>query len=280
MVMTLYNVPFELVSSPNYGEVIVRSSDPGELLECSKKLPPEKLAGIQLMSLRGDVGALWDIDRTVPVELVLSDIQQDFPLLYKFRGLKVSHPIWVEIPASPGLGKASRVAAALGFGVSFQATQPHPDVVAEMAAVLDFFLHNSTVTAPIEFFSGLLAAFLHDRATTIWRIQNEDPQMHRYVTESGDLLLSKRLPGLLLPEKNESFLQDLKMDLLSEMGECSACEFFAHCSGYFKLPERNYSCKDIKELLNVLKDASAELGRDLGKYLDSEHRRIGNQHHG
>lgn len=268
--MYIYNVPFWLADSPKYHEVVVRSIDPIDLLKCSKKLPSDRLAGIQLLSLKDDHGVLWDIDETVPIELVITDIERDFPVLYKYRELTIRHPICVVIPASPGLSKAARVAGSLGFCSRFQVTQPSTDVVAEMGAVLEFYLHSPTATEPIEFFSGLLAAFLHDQSTTIWSIQNEDPQIQRFVTDSGELLLSGRLPELLLPEENESFLRDLRMDLLAEMGDCSACEFFAHCSGYFKVPERDYNCKAVKELLRVLKNVSVELWRDYDNYGDQE----------
>jgi len=50
---------------------------------------------------------------------------------------------------------------------------------------------------------------------------------------------------------------------LSEAGEeCRYCEFLSHCRGYFKWPERDYSCEGVRRIFRTLKNAAQELKRD------------------
>jgi len=50
--------------------------------------------------------------------------------------------------------------------------------------------------------------------------------------------------------------------LPEESEECPDCEFLPHCRGYFKWPERDYSCKGVKEIFRTLKNAAKGLKKD------------------
>ena len=67
-----------------------------------------------------------------------------------------------------------------------------------------------------------------------------------------------------------SFLENLHK-LLVEEGECNTCKFINICYGYFKWPQKEYSCENVKALLKTVKEAADELRRDLATY----HRPLG-----
>jgi hypothetical protein len=113
-----------------------------------------------------------------------------------------------------------------------------------------------------------MAAYLNNEAT-LWEIQEEDPEKFRFITDSGDSMISRRLPMTADPASPEKFLSDLKTKLLQH-GECSDCLFFSNCCGYFKVPDSQYECNCVKELLSMIRNAAFELRKDYEKYLQAE----------
>jgi hypothetical protein len=104
---------------------------------------------------------------------------------------------------------------------------------------------------------------------TLWDIQEEDPAALRYVTEDGRETIARRLDngdvGTVTGDPG-TFLTDLKAAVLTEQSECSHCEFFANCGGYFKWPCKEYSCDGVKTLFRTLHEAAGELAHDLAAF--------------
>lgn len=261
--MIVYNIPPSMVESYRDRNFIIRSPDPAQLAECVAKVGSQGLTNVQLLGLSGDPQALPAMEEPVPVDLTMVDVPREFPLLYHYTELLANHPVRVTIPASPGVNRAARLAASLGFEVKLEVTQPEPDLVRELSDLLEYYLHNPTVTGPIEFYHSLLFAFLDNNPATLWGIQEEDPAFNRYITDDGRNVLSGRLPSVELPEGDSSFLEDLKEELLHASAECSTCDFFLNCAGYFKAPDPHYECVEVRKLLQALKDASVELMNDV-----------------
>ena len=78
--------------------------------------------------------------------------------------------------------------------------------------------------------------------------------------------MARRPVGVSVRGALGSFVADLQQALLAEQGECCACEFFAHCGGYFKWPSQDYDCSGVKTLFRTLQDASAALRHDLNTF--------------
>jgi hypothetical protein len=47
----------------------------------------------------------------------------------------------------------------------------------------------------------------------------------------------------------DSFRMSLTEDVLQAGEECATCEFFPECGGYFKWPDRSFSCDGVKRVL-------------------------------
>jgi len=264
--MLIYNVPATLAHSYADRNIIIRSPDSETLAEIVSGWTGDNLHGIQLLGLSGQAEPLRNLVRPVPVEIVLHEQMDEYGLLYAFHDLGEAHPICANLTVTPGFQKAVKVAVSLGFAVRLQVTQPDRDLVEEMKSVLEYYLHQTTVDQPVQFFHGLLVALYDESAENLWNIQCEDPSLDRYVTATGEVVLSRRLDFLAMPDGESTFLDDLRLELLTERGECSTCSFFTNCIGYFKFPDRKYSCTYVKELLTILKEAGSELRQQFGRY--------------
>jgi hypothetical protein len=230
----------------------------------------DTLVGVQLLSLAADVDPLADWGYGVPVDLVMSSPGTEFPLLYRHAKLLDKHPVRVSIPALPELFKAVRVASALGFTVKLDVGQPDPATIEALQAVLDFYLHHPSVTQPVEFFHNVFLSLYYRDPITLWDVQEDDPARVRYITDDGRETIARRPVGEHVSGDLGGFVAALQQELLAERGECSTCEFFAHCGGYFKWPRKDYGCSGVKTLFRTLQDASAALRHDLDTLTEAE----------
>jgi hypothetical protein len=187
----------------------------------------------------------------------------DFARLYSHAKLLDNHPVRVSVPVAAGFDKAVKLALSLEFAVKLELDQPEAYLVEALVGVLDAYLHQSTVSQPIEPFHSLLLAFFRDESTSLWAIQEEDPAILRHVDELGD----ERLPGKLIDAAPEidptGFVEHWVETLIAAGAECADCPFLAHCRGYFKWPQRDYLCAGVKDLFHTLHQAAGDLQRDL-----------------
>ena len=102
----------------------------------------------------------------------------------------------------------------------------------------------------------------------MWRIHGEDPSTDRYVTDKGDEVFSRHVPGLPVSSGVAAF-EEFKDRLLISGTECAACLFAGPCSGYFKVPDGSYSCRHIRKLLQILADAAEESEGDTRNFAGS-----------
>ena len=269
MTTVVHNIPLNLVSAYRGREVIVRSPDPAELVKAIPESDLGKIVGVQILSLTVDVDPLADWGYAIPVELVMQDPQGEFPLLYRHAKLLDKHPVRASIPVVPGFSKAVKVANSLQFTVKLEVGQPEPAAIEELLAVLDFYLHQSSVSQPIEFFHTSLASFYDRAPVTLWDVQEEDPAYIRYMTDDGRETIARRLVAESVTGDIDYFAADLWAGLLAERSECCGCEFFENCGGYFKAPLKDYDCDGVKTVFRALKDAAAELRRDLDAFKES-----------
>jgi hypothetical protein len=263
-----YNIPAAMAGSYRDLNIIVRSHDPLEFIECLSKDDLKNLLYIQLLSLSSDVDILLKWGVSVPVDLVMANPDTEFPLLYKHAELLNRHPVRVSIPVTRGFNKVVRLAASLNFAVKLEIGQLDGGLVEEMFQTLNFYLHHSTVSQPIEYFHSILMAFYHERPITIWEIQEEDPGLFRYVTNQGKETISKRFVEVDVRGDLASFIEEFKLELLAEKRECYSCEFLDNCGGYFKWPHKEFGCDQVKTIFQALKDAAIELKKDYADSLD------------
>ncbi|MDG4554051.1 MAG: hypothetical protein P9E24_07370 [Candidatus Competibacter sp.] len=260
---THYNIPLRLLPAYRRERLVVRTDEPAALASALEAEDPERIVGAQIVALDTDSEPLNAWAPGLPLELILRDPVAEFPLLYRHTNLLDNHPARVIVPVAPGFGKAVKVAVSLDFAVRLEVEQPEPALIEEMAAVLEFYLHQPTVAQPIEYFHGSLRGFFHDEPASLWVLQDDDPQYLRYVTDEGVERLSRRLVDPNANIAPDADLGEWIAQVLAVDEECQGCAFLNGCGGYFKWPRRDYDCAGVKRLFGHLRDAAAELRRDL-----------------
>jgi hypothetical protein len=252
-----YNVPASLVDSFRNEKVVIRSKNAAELVHSLAEVGQDRLVYLQLLSVE-DAATLLKLSEPVLLDLVMQ-ADSEFSYLYRFAELGKFHPIRVTVPLSPGCTRTVKLAISLDFPVKLHVTRLDDTLVDELTGILEYYLYHRTASQPIDFFHSVLTAFYLNQAVTVWDIQEENPSLFRYVTDSGRIEFPRPLLTTYGPDDGTCFLDDYKLQLLLEQGDCSACLYFSICLGYFKIPDKNFDCKGVKKLFQMIKDACTEL---------------------
>ncbi len=260
-----YNIPAHLFDSYQGRKVIVRSDNPNELVSYLSRANLENVLYAQLTSLpvELDLDPLLSWTCALPIDVRVRNPAAEYPLLYHFSRLLDKHPVRFSIPVKKGFVKAVRLALALGFSVKLEVGQPDVCLIAEMAEVLDLYLHRSEVSQPVEYFHSTFLSFFHHRQSpNLWLVQEEDPEHFRFITNEGVETVSPRFGEIDWKELKPIPGAQQTVRTLNKT-ECDSCEFFEMCGGYFKWPNREFDCEGIKILFSRLNLAAEELRNDL-----------------
>ena len=261
----VYNIPARMIDAYRGRNLIIRSSLPAELADCLPRVAVSRLRFIQLLSVSADSSALEGAGENVPLEIFLGDPGQ-YQRLYDFTNLLDTHPVRIAIRVVPGFSKAVKLATSLNYAVKLEIEQHDEILIEEIESVLDLYLHRSYVRHPIEFFQSLLLCLYRNEPVSLWEIAEESPAQVRFITDDGEETISKRFAGVRLAVKLNKFVDTFAQELISEKRECHDCEFFSFCSGYFKWPDKAYSCAGVKRVFRTLVSASQEVREDLASY--------------
>ncbi|GKT10301.1 hypothetical protein [Desulforhabdus sp. TSK] len=262
----VYNIPLSMVAAYRGRRLIVRAHNPAEVPESLTGEDLQGVACLQVVSSDVDLHPLMRWGAGVPLDLVVQEPERDLPMLYHWSPLLDSHPVRITVPVVSGFSKVAKLAAALNFAVKLHADQPDPARVAEMLSLLHAYLHETTMSQPIEYFQSMFLAFYREDTVTLWSIQEEDPAFIRYLGADGKERLARGEGMAKLGDDPASFVPELKRELESREAMCSRCEFFHHCVGYFQVPHGGYDCKEIKAVFRTLKEAADELRGDLASF--------------
>ena len=262
----VYNIPATRIEAYRGRDLIVRSPDPSELLKKLVLGDLKRIACLQILGTGGSIDPLLRWGPSIPVDLVVQDPEADLPLLYRYAPLPADRPVRVSVPVVPGFSKVVKLALSLNFAVKLEISQPEPALIEELLRVATLYLHQSTVSQPVEFIHSIFLGFYNRNPVTLWAIQEEDPDLFRYVTDLGEETLSRRFSGVELKYGVASFIKEFTAALLSEKQECGNCAFYESCAGYFKWPRREYRCDGVKALFRTLQTAAEELRADLAAF--------------
>jgi hypothetical protein len=256
----IYNVP--LAQAANYRDqrLVVRTDDPVALV-VQWPVPPVHWFCVQLTGLPTDTGGLVQWGENIAIDIVLDNPIRDYPRLYRYAKLVDNHPVRVSLPVVAGVDKVVRLASSLQFAVKLQPAQPQPALFAELAGVLDYYLHHTTVPQPVDYFHEILLGWVHDTPADLWTVLDEDPAVFRYISDSGAESFAPRLSGA--GGDADGFVQRWLQALIESAGECRDCAYREVCRGYFKWPQQDYDCSGVKQLFATLHSAAGELKQAL-----------------
>ena len=191
----------------------------------------------------------------IPLDVILEDPAAEFSSLYRLVDVRNTRPVRVTIPAKPGFHKALRLAVSLQLPVRILPGQPDADILAELAEAADFYLRDSMVDVPVEFFHSLFAAFCGTGGGTLWSFLEQDPADFPRQDDTGQVL------------QPPDFVETHLAQIVDEGGECTSCRWKPQCAGYFKFPDPSYDCAGVKQLFAKLESAADELKRDVATQL-------------
>jgi hypothetical protein len=187
-----------------------------------------------------------------PLDVIVSDPATEFSSLYRLVDVHLARPVRVTIPADkPGFRKALKLAAALRLSVRLLPGQPGPEAAAELLEAARFYLHDSMVEAPVEFFHSVLANFRGFETGNLWSILEQDPAIFSRRDHRGR------------PLRPADFVETRLAYLVETGSECAACPWRRVCAGYFKWPELSYDCTGVKRVFGFLQLAADEIAADL-----------------
>ncbi len=194
----------------------------------------------------------------IPLDVILLNPETEFSQLYRLVDVRAAREVRVTIPAVPGLLKATRLAASLGLQIRILPGQAPAEALVHLEEVVDFYLHDPMVEAPIEPFHSLLACLRSGEMETLWRILEEDPEVFAHIDTDGQCILPRSTQAA-----PPSFVQDHFSRLIEEGAECASCPWQPMCAGYFKWPDPAYCCEGVKRLFAQIKAAADEINADL-----------------
>jgi hypothetical protein len=245
----VFSIPAALFASFVDHPLILRTADPAAPRALLGPEPPEGLVYLQLTDLTGDMAPLADWGEGVPLDLVMADPQAELGLLYRCTGLLARHPVRVTVPLRAGLAPAVKLALSLGFAVRLHGHRPSPKAVAEARSALDEYLHNPTVSQPVEPFHSVLTSFLHATPVSLWSLLEQDP--------AEICLLDDQ--GAAAQDGSPVSVGAYRDALVAATGECRDCPWLTRCDSYFKWPGSDYACTDVKRLFSDIEAAAGEL---------------------
>lgn len=261
-----YNIPAHLILGYSGRKTIVRSHYPAEIVQHLAGQNLENVQYVQLLTVDLDAEAQtllsnWAI--RVALDLVIRNPETEFPLLYNFSKLIDRHPIRVTIPVKPGFVKAVKLALALHFAVKLDVGQPDEALIEEMSEVLDLYLHRSGVSQPVEFFHSLFVSSYKQDPTSVWIVQEEDPEYFCFVTDDGSETFSKRFAGCDPTNASGGTTRINDLTDSATPHECDTCKFLPTCRGYFKWPDSSFSCNGVKSIFSAIDSAAEELRENV-----------------
>ena len=246
--------------------LIVRGHDSSMMVHRLATQDLERVEYLQIFGAGGNIDGFLRWEHAVPVDLVVQNPEADLPLLYRYSTMRAERPVRVSVAVMPGFSKVVRLALSLDFAVKLELSQPEPVLMDELLHVAGLYLHQSTVSQPVEYIHSILLAFFRGDPVTLWTVQEEDPSRNRYITDQGTETISRRFAGGDLKYGVPSFIKRFTEDLLTEKQECTDCEFFESCLGYFKWPRKAYRCDGVKAVFHKVKEAAEEMKADLSSF--------------
>lgn len=262
-----YNIPAHLFDSYQGRKVIVRSDNPIDFVSYLSEANLENVLYAELTSIEVDPDPLMTWASALPIDVLVRNPAVEYPFLYNFSKLLDKHPVRASIAVMNGFVKAVRLALALGFSVKLEVGQPDASLIAEMTEVLDLYMRRSEVSQPVEYFHNTFLSFFNrHQSSNLWSVQEEDPELFRFITNEGAERVSLRFGEIDWKDLEPIFAAQRMESTLSEKTECDGCEFREPCGGYFKWPNREFDCEGVKTLFSRLNLAAEELRNDLASF--------------
>ncbi|MCC6881207.1 MAG: hypothetical protein IT576_03555 [Verrucomicrobiales bacterium] len=257
--------PAALAGKQFAGPLVVVVDTPIDFCRWLNDAPPE----VQWLQVEGLLGEpeIWATAArkasAVALDVVLSQPGTEFSGLYRLADVRNVRDVRVTLPVAPGFSKALRLASALQLPVRLLPGQPNDALVEELLVAVDFYLHDPSVEAPVEFFHSFLASQRGVLGSDLWMILEQDPDEYRRHDQQGAPIYPE---GALPSPTRSGFVTQFEQRLAETGAECSGCRWQSFCRGYFKWPNPDYACAGIIRVFDALAKAAGEMETDLAAW--------------
>jgi hypothetical protein len=265
----IYSIPAALADSYQGQPVILRFTDFAETAVFTRAMATT--ADILYISLQGNTEQPLSpalLQSGIPLDYRLTADNNHAAILYRLAGKLQDSDLRISLPMRSGFSKTVQLATALNFAVKLEYLTPFPGLINELRQVIDIYLHQSTVSQPIDFLHSLLISFIHDYPGNLWQILEEDPAYYCFVSDQGKQLLPGRLTPGKLSFPAASFAARHQEIIRTADSECASCAYIDRCGCYFKWPDQTVSCRENKFQLvfSILEQAASEIVADQSSY--------------
>jgi hypothetical protein len=269
----LVSIPARLTGDVDCENLVVRSADCDEIASACKTLG-DRVKGVELEGLREDLSSLSALPLGLPVRIKLHP--GDAPHLYTNTWLGDRFTLEALMDVDKGLLHGAKIATSIMVPVTLNLEEISD--TGELMSALDFYLHDTHVQVPVEFFHSMITACLRGEPVALLDLYPESPVEFLHVDESGRVSASARLAragrflgtisgGLKIDEESQLYkdLLHRKKNLVLSGSKCVSCEGFGLCEGYLRFVDTNFDCDPIMEVFSAIKATAKEIADDLAK---------------
>ncbi|MGB6063737.1 MAG: hypothetical protein WBG50_02950 [Desulfomonilaceae bacterium] len=258
------------VDSP---EIVLRSEICEDIVNAYKTLG-DRVKGVELEGPGGNLHSLSALPLQLPIRLKLHP--KDAPKLYTNTWLVDRFSLEALMDVDKGLLQGVKIAASAMVPVTMNLEELSD--TSELLPVLNYYLHDTHVQIPVDFFHSMISACLRGNVLALPKLYPESPAEFLYVDELGRVTASARLAragkffgkasgGLQIDEESDLYKQlgNRKRDLVLSGSKCVSCETFDLCEGYLRFVDTNFDCEPFIEVFNSIKANAREIADDLAK---------------
>ncbi|MGO9569501.1 MAG: hypothetical protein ACLP5H_18375 [Desulfomonilaceae bacterium] len=269
----LVSIPARLAVDVDCENLVVRSGSCDDVASAYKALG-DRVKGVELEGLGEDLSSLSALPLGLPVRVKLHP--GDAPHLYTNTWLVDRFSLDVLMDVDKGLLHGVKIVTSTMVPVTVNI-----EVVSdtgELMSALDYYLHDTHVQVPVEFFHSMITACLRGETVALLDLYPESPAEFLYVDESGRVSASARLAragrflgtvsgGLKIDEESPLYIDLLhrKKNLVLSGSKCVACQRFDLCEGYLRFVDTNFDCDPFLEVFGAIKDTAKEIADDLAR---------------
>ena len=269
----LISIPPGLAAEVDSPGIVLRSAICEDIVNAYKTVG-DRVKGVELDGLSGNLHSLSDLPLQLPVRAKIHP--KDAAHLYTNTWLVDRFSLEALMDVDKGLLQGVRIAASAMVPVSLNVEEMSD--TSELMSVLNYYLHDTHVQVPIDFFHSMISARLRGSALALQNLYPESPAEFLYVDNFGRVTASARLAragkffgkvsgGLQIDEECDAYkeLVNRKKDLVLSGSKCVSCESFDLCGGYLRFVHSSFDCGPLIEIFDAIKVNAREIADDIAK---------------
>jgi hypothetical protein len=105
----IHNIPLDRLDNYRKRLIVLRSENVKEITDALHEVDRRNVVSVQIVSPTGNPDPSFMDFFSIPVDLLLVNVEEEYPILYQWAGLPAKGPARVSIPVVAGFGKALKL---------------------------------------------------------------------------------------------------------------------------------------------------------------------------